>query len=145
MVWYNIAVTRFERYYAASTIYAVTYLFFIPVSHALMSCIVFGWPSRYWKSLLNNAPIGLTSIVLGSACTAYLDKIGFQVMAEEWIQYWVSGEAAGRNLEDDSPVTETSGEFYSSLVVMLITGVWSYFLAVFINAPPEAPGTKKEL
>lgn len=142
MVWYNSAIDRFEESYAASTIYAVTYLLFIPVSHALMSCIVFGWPAQYVKSLMSNAPVGLSAIVIGAACTAYLDRVGFQILAEDWIQTYITGAPSPPEETDDPP--ESSGEFYSSLVVMVITGVWSYFLSVLVNAPTPAP-EKKEL
>jgi len=143
MVWYNGAIDRFEKHFAASTIYAVTYLFFIPVSHALMSCIVFGWPTRYIKSLMSNAPIGLTAIVIGAACTAYLDRIGFQILAEEWIEYYIMGVSSRPNMEETDDPPQASGEFYSSLVVMVITGVWSYVLSVLVNAPPAAPEKKQ--
>eukprot|EP00934_Nitzschia_sp_Nitz4_P002210 Nitzschia sp. Nitz4//scaffold35_size145790//15694//16465//NITZ4_003007-RA/size145790-augustus-gene-0.110-mRNA-1//1//CDS//3329549055//2210//frame0 len=138
MVAYNSAVVQFEGQAPASTIYAVVYLVFIPVSHALISLLVFGWPDRYLKSLMSNAPIGLTAIALGAMLTAYLDQAEFNKLATDTMaQYW-------KYLGYDIPEKEDEkGEFYSSLVVLLITGVWTFVLSVLINAPTET-SEKKE-
>lgn len=144
MILYNGAVHRLEDTYAPSTIYSVVYFCFIPISHTLTSLLVFGWPKhRYLQSLLSNYPIGLTAIALGAACTAYLDRIGFNERVEDFIRDYV-GLQAGTDPDE-------KGEFYSSLVVMAITSVWSYVLSVAVNAstPSEAQKTtlplKKEL
>eukprot|EP00542_Grammatophora_oceanica_P011368 CAMPEP_0194033772 /NCGR_PEP_ID=MMETSP0009_2-20130614/6317_1 /TAXON_ID=210454 /ORGANISM="Grammatophora oceanica, Strain CCMP 410" /LENGTH=186 /DNA_ID=CAMNT_0038674493 /DNA_START=188 /DNA_END=748 /DNA_ORIENTATION=- len=137
MYAYNIAVINFEdRGYAPSTIYSITYAAYIPVGHFLTSILVFGWPKQYFASLLSNFPIGITAIMLGATCTAYLDQIGFEDMADDWIDHKLLGK----------PVTpeEEKGEFYSSLVVMIITSVWTYVLSVMVNSP-SSPPDKKEL
>jgi len=69
MLVYNYAVEYFDKIYTPSTIYSVVYLFFIPLSHLMVSLLVFGWPERYLKSLMSNFPIGLTAIAMGSALT----------------------------------------------------------------------------
>ena len=139
MVAYNMAVVQFQEQAEASTIYSVVYLIFIPVGHALISLIVFGWPERYLPSLMSNAPIGLTAIGLGATLTAYLDQVSFNMLVVDWIAKgwtWLGYET------EPSPQDE-KGEFYSSLLVLLITGVWTFLLSVFINAPSEK-SEKKE-
>lgn len=149
MVAYNFAVVRFEHLAASSTIYATLYLIFIPVSHACISLLVFGWPERYVRSLMSNAPVGLTAIVLGAALTAYLDEIEFnRWVAEAVVEYW---RMLGYKVESLPPVEKEgsggggkSGEFYSSIFVLIVTGIWTFVLSVFVNAPQESL-EKKEL
>ena len=38
--------------------------------------------------------------------------------------------------------SEEEGEFYSSLVVMVATGVWCYVLSLYVNAAKPEEGTK---
>jgi hypothetical protein len=139
MIAYNSAVVQFESMAPPSTIYSVVYLIFIPIGHALISLLVFGWPDRYFPSLMSNAPIGLTAIALGAMLTSYLDRIEFNKVAVDLIaESWVSlGYAAEPKAE------EAKGEFYSSLVVLVITGVWTFVLSVVINSPSET-SEKKE-
>jgi hypothetical protein len=135
MVTYNLAIPHLDKYIAASTIYALVYFFFIPVSHALCSLIVFGWPKEYFKSLLSNLPIGLSAIVIGAAFTAYLDKIRFEVLADDFVRLRITNK----------PHVETDDiEFYSSLVVMSITGVWTYVISVMVNSA-SSESHEKEL
>ncbi|OEU16560.1 hypothetical protein FRACYDRAFT_185711 [Fragilariopsis cylindrus CCMP1102] len=151
MVAYNAAVVQFEHTVSSSTIYATVYLIFIPVSHAIISLLVFGWPERYIRSLMSNAPVGLTAIVLGAGLTAYLDKIEFNGwVAEAMVEYWrilgykvESSTAEGGNPEDAS-ISSSGGEFYSSIFVLLVTGIWTFVLSVMVNSPAESL-EKKEL
>jgi hypothetical protein len=151
VVAYNAAVVQFEHTASSSTIYATVYLIFIPVSHAIISLLVFGWPERYIRSLMSNAPVGLTAIVLGAGLTAYLDKIEFNGwVAEAMIEYWrmlgykvESSTAEGGNPEDAS-ISSSGGEFYSSIFVLLVTGIWTFVLSVMVNSPAESL-EKKEL
>ena len=104
MVAYNEAVVQFEHKASSSTIYAVVYLIFIPISHAIISLLVFGWPERYIRSLISNAPVGLTAIVLGAGLTAYLDKIEFNGwVAEAVAEYW---KALGYKVEEGGNTDE---------------------------------------
>eukprot|EP00980_Cylindrotheca_fusiformis_P011887 scaffold2830_cov131-Cylindrotheca_fusiformis.AAC.8 len=117
MVAYNAAVVQFNAIATASTIYSITYLLFIPISHALLSILVFGWPERYIPSLLSNTPVGLTAIILGAVLTEYLDENNFNALAVDTI---------ARNWKYLGYETEPSkegeqGEFYSSLVVLFVT------------------------
>mmetsp|Transcript_12306 Transcript_12306/g.25262 ORF Transcript_12306/g.25262 Transcript_12306/m.25262 type:complete len:147 (+) Transcript_12306:398-838(+) len=130
MVGYNVSVAHFEPLgYPASTIYAVFYLLYIPVGHALTSMFVFGWPEDYLPSLAANAPIGLTAMAIGSMLTGFLSKVGFDAMVEDWKESFL-GIVPSQKSEE--------GEFYASLVVMVVTGVWCYVLSLYVNsAKPE--------
>uniref|UniRef100_A0A6U9VZJ5 Uncharacterized protein n=1 Tax=Pseudo-nitzschia australis TaxID=44445 RepID=A0A6U9VZJ5_9STRA len=147
MVAYNEAVVQFEHKAASSTIYAAVYLIFIPVSHAIISLLVFGWPERYVRSLMSNAPVGLTAIVLGAALTTYCEEIEFNGwVAEAVTEYWgLIGYKADTAVTTTDGITtgpdEASrggGEFYSSLFVLIVTGIWTFVLSVMVNAPPES-------
>lgn len=139
MVGYNLAIPHLDKYIAASTIYALVYFFFIPVSHALCSLLVFGWPKEYFRSLLSNLPIGLSAIVIGAACTAYLDRIRFESLADDFARLRLTNKP---HVETDD--IEELGEFYSSLVVMAITGVWTYVISVMVNSA-SSESHEKEL
>ena len=39
---------------------------------------------------------------------------------------------------------EEKGELYSSIIVLFITGIWTFVLSVVVNSPSE-PSEKKEL
>lgn len=139
MLAYNTAVVQFEGAAQPSTIYSIVYLIFIPVSHALISLLVFGWPERYSKSLMNNAPVGLTAIALGAVLTEYLDEMNFNMMVSKSVAQGLSSMGyATESIEEDE-----KGEFYSSLLVLLVTGIWTFVLSVFINSPAET-SEKKE-
>ena len=142
MVAYHAAVKHFSGLATTSTIYSVVYLIFIPMNHAFIALLVFGWPERYLPSLLSNAPVGLTAIALGAALTAYLDKLEFNGMVVKTIEsYWAY---LGYHVESKASDSDEKGEFYSSLLVLLITGIWTFILSVVVNSPSE-PSEKKEL
>lgn len=126
MTVYNFSASTFEPMgYPASTIYAVFYLCYIPVGHALQSLFVFGWPKEYVPSLMSNAPIGLTAMVIGTMLTGFLSRVEFNSRAEDWIS-----STFGTDPKDN----DGGGEFFSSLVVMVATGVWCYVLSLYVNA-----------
>lgn len=135
MTGYNFSVLTFEPMgYPASTIYAVFYTCYIPVGHLLQCLFVFGWPKDYLPSLMSNAPIGLTAMAIGTALTGFLSKVEFNAVAEDWISSLSGKEPSAEDEE---------GEFYSSLVVMVATGVWCYVLSLYVNATkPEEKGGK---
>ena len=165
MMAYNTAVSKFQDV-NASTIYSVVYLIFIPVTHAILSLLVFGWPDRYVPSLMSNFPIGITAIALGASLTAYLDRIDFDEQVVEFFQQhwstWLASSSTtsssassgkSRALAEPSPLGDKNGggsdndpvgELYSSLLVLFVTGIWTFVLSVFVNAP-TAPTDKKEL
>jgi hypothetical protein len=136
VILYNQAVAKLEHAFAASTIYAVIYFCFIPLGHALTCLLVFGWPTKYVSSLASNFPIGLTAILLGSTLTAYLDRIGFEVMARDWV---TSNILAMKPEHSDGE----NSEFHSSMVVMVVTSLWTYFLSVMVNSPSSKQHPKE--
>jgi len=89
---------------------------------------VFGWPSPYLPNLLSNAPIGLSATVIGTISTALLDKISFNQKIDSLVSRWTS---SAKSPEEDS------GEFYSSVIVMIITGAWCFILSNLVNKPSE--------
>jgi hypothetical protein len=138
MVAYNFAVEYFDQV-AASTVYLVLYFIFIPIGHIMASVFVFGWPEKYASSLLSNFPIGLTAMAIGGALTAYLDRIDFNEIIEEWIRdNFTFSHMPPRNASAEK------SEFYSSIIVLVVTSVWTYVLSVYINTP-TAKSEKKEL
>lgn len=101
------------------------------------------------RSLMSNAPVGLTAIVLGAALTAYLDEVDFNrwvadavVEYRKLLGYKVETPPPGE--EDQGTGRDKPGEFYSSIFVLLVTGIWTFVLSVFVNAPEES-SEKKEL
>lgn len=126
--------------YPASTVYMVVYLLFIPITHALVSLLVFGWPTNYVTSLMSNVPIGLSGMALGTALTSYLDKISFNEKVEDFIREHIP------EWEDSATDEDEKGELYSSILVLIVTSVWGYTLSVAVNSKkPEEAKEKKEL
>jgi hypothetical protein len=137
MVGYNYLVSIFEsKGYAASTIYSIFYTSYIPVGHLLQCLFVIGWPTNYVQNLLSNAPIGLTAMVIGTMLTGFLSNMHFNSAVEDWISSTFGTEP--RNPMDDE------GEFYSSLVVMVATGIWCYVLSLYVNATPAPVAHAKD-
>jgi hypothetical protein len=140
MLMYNAAVYRLDAYYVPSTIYAGVYAVFIPIQHAMASCMVFGWPDRYIASLMSNVPIALTAIALGSWLTAYLDTINFNEVCDEIVSEYFGFMKTQHKTDKE----ENNNEFYSSMFVLIVTSFWSFVLSVLVNAPTEA-SEKKDL
>jgi hypothetical protein len=144
MVAYNYAAIMFERTIAVSYIYSIVYFIFIPLGHACVSLFVFGWPERYIASLMNNFPIGLSAIVIGSALTGYLDSIHFTDTVDEFIRdNFIFSKMPPRLNADGITETEES-QFWSSLVVLFVTSLWTYALSIYVNTIPTK-SEKKEL
>ena len=127
-----IATVSFKHLYSASTIYTYVNLLYIPVGHAMSSLIVFGWPRQYVKNLLLNAPIGLTATALGSYITGYLEIIAFDTLCYEFLEDWNILENSGEG-----------GSLFSSVLVMIITGIWGYLLSNFVNSGPKTKAGDK--
>ena len=87
---------------------------------------------------MSNFPIGLTALAIGGALTSYLDSVEFNNRIEEYIRdNWTFSKMPARTRNEQD-------EFYSSIVVLIVTSLWTYVLSVYINAPP-ATSEKKEL
>jgi uncharacterized membrane protein len=144
MVVYNYAITKFEHRAAASTIYSVVYFVFIPLGHAFVSLLVFGWPERYAASLMSNFPIGLTAIGIGGMLTAYLDSVHFSDRMDEFIRDNFTFSKMPPRVSADQGEDESMSEFWSSLLVLIVTSIWTYVLSIFVNSTPTNL-EKKEL
>jgi len=132
MVSLWMATTSFKHAYSTSTIYTVINLSMIPIGHAVSSLIVFGWPQKYIQNLCINAPIGLAGTFLGSILTELLDRIGFD-------------SACYKVLSSLSILEESAeaGNMFTSILVMIITGLWAYILSNLVNGSSKEE-TKKQ-
>lgn len=149
MFIYNWGVLLLEKTsIPVTTIYAVVYLFYIPLNHFLVSILVFGWPEHYLGSLMNNFPIGLTAIALGSLLTGYLDRVRFSQMIDDFVfENLTFSKMPPLNTVDDDAAAgphAVQSEFWSSLAVLFVTSVWTYILSIFVNQSPTK-SEKKEL
>lgn len=144
MVAYNYAALMFERTIAVSTIYSVVYFIFIPLGHAFVSLFVFGWPERYIASLMNNFPIGLSAIAIGSVLTGYLDSIHFTDSVDEFIRDNFIFFKMPPRLNAEGILDGEESQFWSSLVVLFVTSLWTYGLSIYVNTTPTI-SEKKQL
>lgn len=141
MIIYNKAVALFVQYTPASTIYSVVYLIFIPFGHWTANLLVFGWPDNYLQSLASNLPIGLSAIAIGSLLTAYLDHIHLNQRIEEYVyNYWTFNKMPEQRQE----YLSEKSEFYSSMVILVVTSIWTYVFSIWINRSTDN-SDKKEL
>ena len=142
MVVYNYAVYMFEHRVAVTTIYSIVYFIFIPLGHASVSVLVFGWPERYMFSLMSNFPIGLTAIAIGGLLTGYLDSVQFSDRVDDFIRdYATFSKMPPRTSGEEE---EYKSEFWSSLLVLIVTSIWTYVLSIYVNSIPTK-SDKKEL
>lgn len=141
MVVFNSAVVLLEHRMAVTTIYAVVYFVFIPLGHLFVSLLVFGWPERYISSLMSNFPIGLTALAIGGVLTGYLDEIHFSDRVDDFIMnHFTFHQMPPRGVSAD----DSKNEFWSSLLVLVVTSLWTYVLSIYVNAAPTK-SEKKEL
>lgn len=141
MVIYNSAIFMFEHQVKVTTIYAIVYFVFIPLGHLSVSLLVFGWPEKYIASLMSNFPIGLTALAIGGVLTGYLDEIQFSDMVDEFIRDHFTFHQMPPRVSADR---ETNNEFWSSLLVLVVTSIWTYVLSIYVNSSPTK-SEKKEL
>jgi hypothetical protein len=145
MVAYNYAALMFERTIAVSTIYSIVYFIFIPLGHAFVSLFVFGWPENYLSSLLlNNFPIGLSAILIGSVLTGYFDSINFTEIVDEFMRDYFIFFKMPPLLNAEGITDGEKSQFWSSLVVLFVTSLWTYVLSIYANTIPTK-SEKKEL
>ena len=140
MVVYNTAVILWEDKIEVTTIYAIIYFFYIPLGHLLGVLLVFGWPERYFSSLMSNFPIGLTAIAIGGLLTGYLDSLRFSDRVDEYIRQNFSFS----KMPPRDPNEQHQSEFWSSVVVLIVTSIWTYVLSIYVNRSPTK-SEKKEL
>ena len=121
-----IANASFKEIYSASTIYTFVNLFCIPIGHAVSSLLVFGWPQKYFQNLCLNAPISIVGTVVGSLCTEFFDRMEFDAACYKVMM--------GLNVMKEA---KEGSNMFSSVLVMIITGLWSYVLSNIVNSTPK--------
>jgi len=130
---YSFSLDTFEPMgFPPSSIYSIYYMMYIPMGHMLTCLFVFGWPTHYLSSLMSNVPIGITSMMLGATTTGWLDKIDFDASVFEFLQMHAQGLVGKQEL-----VKEDIQGTYSSIVVMVLTGLWTFILTSMVMAPPK--------
>ena len=132
---YNTAV---DNSYVASVltitqIYAVCYSIFIPINHAIVSLLVFGWPTQYVPSLATNIPQSVSAMLLGTILIGYFETIQLEQQIDQFLVR--SGIVT---------VADEPRELYCSILVMIITGIWSYLLAQYANNTEKKKTNKKK-
>uniref|UniRef100_A0A7S2DWY2 Uncharacterized protein n=1 Tax=Helicotheca tamesis TaxID=374047 RepID=A0A7S2DWY2_9STRA len=139
MGFYNRAYAAFQSVASASQVFAVVQFLCIIVNHFLNVGIIFGWPESYMKSLMSNMPVGIVSLGLGAFSMGQMEKMDFDAKMEELVGF------AGSSPGDDGE--EEKGGLFSSIAVVIITGVFNYVVLNIINAPSPTPSKepKKEL
>ena len=76
-------------------------------------------------------PIAFGGIAIGTICTVILDQLAF----DDFMRSLLSGLRLMTFEEDDD------GNMFSSLLVMIVTGVWGYVLSTMVNG--KKPTKKK--
>lgn len=129
-----LATAAFKESYPVSTIYSVVSMLCLPIGHAVSSLVVFGWPKPYLPNLLMNLPIGISATAVGTFCTGLLNNIEFDLKCIQILQY-----VSLMVLEEE----QESGNMFSSVLVMIITGLWGYVLSVYVNGAPSKKHDKE--
>ena len=137
LVFYSVSLTVFKNHPPAK-IYTVCNILMLPIGHANSSMLVFGWPEHYLPNLLMNAPIGLSATFIGTVCTGMLDKMNFDAMVNGLLKGIFMSESSENENDGD-------GQFFTSIFVMIITGIWSFILSNIVNAPKKEKKGDKEL
>lgn len=70
-----------------------------------------------------NLPIGFGGIALGTISTGFLDRIAFDSLMRDLLS--TLGLMVFKEGDD--------GNMFSSILVMIITGVWGYVLSTMVN------------
>mmetsp|Transcript_38475 Transcript_38475/g.42547 ORF Transcript_38475/g.42547 Transcript_38475/m.42547 type:complete len:164 (+) Transcript_38475:163-654(+) len=120
----------------ASIVFAIVQFFCIILNHFLNVSLVFGYPENYTKSLLANMPVGLSSLAMGAFLASYLEKSGFDTDVHNFMHTLLKKE-------EEDIVDEEGGSFYTSIAVMLATGIYNFIVLNIINKPADKE--KKEL
>mmetsp|Transcript_258 Transcript_258/g.274 ORF Transcript_258/g.274 Transcript_258/m.274 type:complete len:214 (-) Transcript_258:230-871(-) len=138
MLFLTMANLCFHETYSASSIYSFSSFIFIPIGHATSSLTVFGWPDKYFQNLAMNAPIGVSATLIGSLSTEYLDRVGFDSVCYGALRSVISSLDKQEDDGDD-------GNIFSTILVMIVTGIWGYLLSNFVNSNPKPKKIDKEL
>jgi len=116
------AIFAFEATYDKVTIYAGVSACFTPLSHLINVLLVFGWPANYISSLASMIPLQISNVIIGSLATKTLEHVNFDDKASVFFER----------------LNITNSFDMSSLVIMVITGVWNTALTTFMmSAGPK--------
>jgi len=85
-----------------------------------------------------NAPIGVSATLIGSLSTEYLDRVGFDSVCYGALRSVISSLDKQEDDGDD-------GNIFSTILVMIVTGIWGYLLSNFVNSNPKPKKIDKEL
>lgn len=129
--------------FSPSSIYAIYYALYIPVGHFQTCIFVFGWPENYIKSLMSVVPIGLSAMVLGTVTTTILEKVDFDVKCDTFLETFVYSLVYGENSRKLSVDDEEASTLYSSVFVMVATGLWTFALTSIVMSKPKEATEKK--
>jgi len=138
MIALTVGDTLLKEKMAASTIYSLSSILYLPIGHSITSLIVFGWPKPYLTNLLMNLPIGMAGTAIGSFCTGMLVSYNFDAKVTGLLQS-LNLVALRSEVEDDD------GQAYTNIMVIIITGIWGYVLSVMVNGSKPKKKHGKEL
>ncbi len=137
----NFVTSLFHHQYTSTAIYSAFSLLYIPVGHALSCALVFGWPKPYLPSLISTSPIGLSCTAIGTLLTGFLDKVQFDRAITRYLELlpflWPLKKSDELDDHDESKV-------YSSIVVLIVTGIFAYYASDFLMSPKADASAKKK-
>jgi hypothetical protein len=137
MIALSIGNTLLKDSFPVSTIYSLSSILYLPVGHAITSLFVFGWPKPYLKNLLINLPVGMSGTAMGSFCTGLLVSYEFDSKVKRFLRMLNIGVAEVDD-DDDGGI----GQTYTNIAVIIVTGIWGYFVSVLVNGSKQP--TKKQ-
>jgi len=122
LLMHENAISAFEATYDKVTIYAGVSACFTPLSHLINVLLVFGWPANYVSSLVSMIPVQISNVIIGSFATKTLEQMNFDDKAKVFFERF--------------NITNTFD--MSSVVILVVTGVWSFALTTFMmSAGPK--------
>ncbi len=137
----NFLTSLFQHQYAPSAIYSAFSLLYIPVGHALSCALVFGWPKPYLPSLIGTSPIGLSCAAIGTLLTGFLEKMQFDRVVKSYLELLPFLMTMKKSDElDDQEESKT----YSSLAVLIITGIFAYFASDYLMGSNNDTSVEKK-
>jgi hypothetical protein len=134
VVLYNVTVELLRGIATPARIYSILDVLMMFVGHGMGCLIVFGWPDQYCTNFMNNTPVGIIGMIIGTSLTAYLTTVHFNDRMIDWIKTDFT----------ILPVRE-DGDVYTSLVVLTVCNVWTFVAANVVNRPKYLKAFKDRL
>jgi hypothetical protein len=85
-----------------------------------------------------NLPVGMSGTAMGSFCTGLLVSYEFDSKVKSLLQMVNLVAYDGDNQEKDD------GQTYTNIAVIIVTGIWGYFMSVLVNGSKTPTKTKKK-